>query len=45
MWNDTWPAGTKPAQAVTSLLSELLAAVQLSWEGIYSKEVGEASWN
>lgn len=45
LWSYACPAGTKPAQAVTSLLSELLDALQFSWEGIYSKEVGEANWN
>lgn len=45
VWGHTCRAGTEPAQAVFSLLSELLAAVQFSWEEIYSKEVGEAKWN
>lgn len=45
VWGRTCLAGTEPAQAVFSLLSELLAAAQFSWEEIYSKEVGEAKWN
>lgn len=45
VWSDICPAGTKPAQAVFSYLSKLLAAVQFSWEEIYSKEVEEAKWN
>lgn len=45
IWSDICVAGTQPAQAVFSLLSELLAAVQFVWEEIYSMKAGKAKQN